>query len=260
MAEPPVLQVHVVGHVLLLKLNRPTVRNAINESLALSLAQELDRLDDRPELRAGIITGDEAAFCSGMDLAEFSGGTSVPPGGHASWRRVLRDGSTKPLVAAVEGWAVAGGLELLLACDIVVASSDARFALPEVRRGLVPAGGTLHRLPRRIPDQVARELILTATFIDAQRALQVGLVNQLVAPGTALDRAIEIAQLIASHGPNAVRQAKAALNEQWLWDEPTAWERQLDIGSEVMVSREAEEGTRAFLEHRPPRWSQPDPD
>jgi len=196
-----------------------------------------------PDQRAG------GTFCAGMDLKAFVAGER-PFVGDRGFAGIVRRPPRKPLIAAVEGWAVAGGFEIALACDLIVAARDARFGIPEVKRGLVAAGGALIRLPRRIPYHLAVELALTGDPIDAERPHAVGLVARLAEPGGAVAAATELATTIAANGPLAVAATKRILTA----DEAGAWERQAEITEPVFASEDAREGARAFAEKRPPVW------
>ena len=241
------------GEVLLVTLNRPDQRNAVNAEVAAGIAAALDELDGAPELRAGVLTGAGKGFCAGMDLKAFVAGERphVPGRGFAG---IVERPAEKPLIAAIEGFAVAGGLEVALACDLVVAARGARLGIPEVRRGLVAVGGALLRLPRRIPYHVAMELALTGEPIDAERAERLGLVNRLVEPGEAVAQALELAASIAANGPLALAASKRILVEAPGWPEEERWARQAEIATPALTSEDAREGSRAFAEKRPPRW------
>lgn len=239
--------------VLIVTINRPEVRNAINEDAASGIAAAMDQLDARDDLTAGVITGAGSSFCTGMDLKAFLAGEkpSVPVRGFAG---LVERPPDKPLIAAVEGYAVAGGFEIVLACDLVVASREATFGLPEVRRGLIAAGGGLMRLAARIPYALAAEWALTGAFVPAPRALEAGLVNRLTPPGAALDGALELASAIAANGPLAVRASKRILVESRGWPADEAFDRQREISVPVRESEDAREGATAFKEKRPPVW------
>jgi enoyl-CoA hydratase len=186
-----------------------------------------------------------------MDLKAFVTGERpwVDDRGFAG---ITRRAAEKPLVAAVEGFAVAGGLEIALSCDLIVAARDARLGIAEVKRGLVAAGGALLRLPRRVPYHMAMELALTGEFIDGARAYEIGLVNRAVEPGTALDVALELAETIAQNAPLALAASKRLVAQAW--DEPEAWQHNDEISGPVFVSEDAREGATAFAEKRPPEW------
>jgi enoyl-CoA hydratase len=233
------------GDVLVVTIDRPEARNAVNLAVAEGIAAALERLDADDELRVGILTGAGGTFCAGMDLKAFVAGERPYVAGRG-FAGIVQGPPRKPLIAAVEGWAVAGGFEIALACDLIVAARDARFGIPEVKRGLVAAGGALLRLPRR----VALELGLTGDPIGAERAYQMGLVCRLVEPGEALAAALELARAIAANGPLAVDATKRIV----VVDEAGQWERQAEIVAPVFASDDAREGARAFAEKRAPVW------
>ncbi len=243
------VRVEADGDVLVVTIDRPDARNAVNLAVAEGLAAAVDRLDGDDALRVGVLTGAGGTFCAGMDLKAFVAGERPFVDGRG-FAGIVRRPPVKPLIAAVEGWAVAGGFEVALACDLIVAARDAHFGIPEVKRGLVAAGGALIRLPRRIPYHLAAELALTGDPIDAERAHAVGLVARLADPGGALAAARELAATIAANGPLAVAATKRILAA----DESGAWERQAQFADPVFVSEDAREGARAFAEKRPPVW------
>jgi enoyl-CoA hydratase len=240
--------------VLIATLNRPHVRNAIDHQTAQAIADAMELLDGRSDLVVGVITGASPSFCTGMDLKAFLAGErpSIPGRGFAG---LVERPPDKPLIAAVEGHAIAGGFEIALACDLIVASTEAMFGLPEVRRGLVAAGGGLIRLPARVPAGLAAEWALTGALVPAPRAAEVGLVNRLTEPGRALDAALELAAVIAANGPLAVRGTKQILVESPGWSAGEAFDRQRAISEPVRASEDAREGALAFTQKRPPRWS-----
>jgi enoyl-CoA hydratase len=239
--------------VLLITLNRPEVRNAVNLDLAQGLADALDRLDGDDRLSVAVLTGAGKGFCAGMDLKAFATGRRpwVRDRGFAG---IVQRGPVKPLIAAVEGFAVAGGLEIALACDLIVAGAGARLGIPEVKRSLVAAGGALLRLPRRIPYHVAMELALTGEPIAAERAAALGLVNRLVPAGEAVQAALGLAEQVADGAPLALVASKRILQEQWDWPVAEAFDRQAAISDPVFASQDAREGALAFAEKRPPVW------
>ncbi|HKG39550.1 MAG TPA: crotonase/enoyl-CoA hydratase family protein [Conexibacter sp.] len=239
--------------VLLVTLNRPEQRNAVNGEVAEGVAAALDRLDLDPELRVGVLTGAGKGFCAGMDLKAFVAGERVAVDGRG-FAGIVQRASEKPLIAAVEGFAVAGGFEIALACDLIVAARGARLGIPEVKRGLVAAGGALLRLPQRMPYHLAMELALTGEFIDAERAAALGLVNRVVDPGSAVSAAMELARSIAANGPLAVAASKRILVEGPEWPSRDRWSRQAEITDPVRASADAREGSVAFAEKRAPRW------
>lgn len=249
---PAVLTTEQDG-VLIVTINRPAARNAINTVAAQGIAAAMDTLDARVDLVAGVLTGAGSSFCTGMDLKAFLAGErpSVPGRGFAG---IVERPSDKPLIAAVEGYALAGGFEIALACDLIVASREAVFGLPEVTRGLVAAGGGLVRLPQRVPYGLAVQWSLTGERIDAEQAAQAGLVNRLTDPGAALAGALELAGTIARNGPLAVRATKAILSRSRDWPQESAFERTRELSEPVRASVDAREGARAFTERRAPVW------
>jgi enoyl-CoA hydratase len=252
MADDAVLTERRDG-VLLITLNRPDVRNAINLAVAEGIAAALDELDGHADLAAGVLTGAGKGFSAGMDLKAFVTGER-PWVGDRGFAGIVRRAARKPLIAAVEGFAVAGGLEVALACDLIVAARGARLGVPEVKRSLVAAGGALRRLPQRLPYGVAMELALTGEPISAERAYELGLVNRLAEPGGALDAALELAATIARNGPLALAATKAILQQQFDWTEEEFWQRQGELAEPVMRSEDAREGALAFSEKRDPVW------
>jgi enoyl-CoA hydratase len=252
MSDPAVLTDTRDG-VLLVTLNRPEQRNAVNRAVAEGIAAALDRLDEDDALRVGVIAGAGKGFCAGMDLKAFVAGETPSVEGRG-FAGIVQRPSAKPLIAAVEGFAVAGGFEIALACDLIVAARGARFGIPEVKRGLVAAGGALLRLPRRIPYHLAMELALTGDFVDAERAFDVGLVSRLVEPGAAVEEALSLAARIAANGPLALAASKRILVEAPAWPDQDAWARQAEISDPVRASADAREGSVAFAEKRAPRW------
>ena len=239
--------------VLLITLNRPEVRNAVNAALAEGVAGALDELDSDEELSVGILTGAGGFFCAGMDLGAFVKGES-PYHGDRGFAGIAQRASEKPLIAAIEGFAVAGGLEVALACDLIVAAEGAKLGIPESKRSLVAAGGALLRLPRRMPYHAVMELALTGDPLPAERFHELGLVNRLAAPGTAVDVALELAATIGRSGPLALAAAKRILQEQFDWSADEMWAKQGEIAGPVMTSEDAKEGASAFKEKREPVW------
>jgi enoyl-CoA hydratase len=241
------------GRILIITLNRPDQRNAVNAAVAQGVAAALDELDGDAELSLGVLTGAGKGFCSGMDLKAFRDGERphVPGRGFAG---IVERAADKPLIAAIEGFAVAGGLEVALACDLIVAAKGARLGIPEVKRSLVAAGGALVRLPRTMPRNVAMELALTGDPIDAERAYALGLVNRVTEPGQALQTALELAETIAANGPLALAATKRVLVESADWPDAEFFERQREIIEPVFSSEDAREGATAFAERRDPVW------
>jgi enoyl-CoA hydratase len=250
--DDPVLTERRDG-VLLVTLNRPDARNAVNNALAEGIAAALDDLDADPELTVGVLTGAGKGFSAGMDLKAFVTGER-PWVGDRGFAGIVQRSARKPLIAAVEAFAMAGGLEIALACDLVVASRDARLGIPEVKRSLVAAAGALRRLPQRLPLGVAMEMALTGEPISAQRAYDLGLVNRVTEPGGAVDAALELAAAIARNGPLALDATKEILLRQADWTEEEFWREQGEIAGPVMTSEDAREGATAFSEKRDPVW------
>ena len=241
------------GDALVVTIDRPEARNPVNLAVAEGIAAAVDQLDGDDTLRAGILTGAGGTFCAGMDLKAFVAGER-PYVGDRGFAGLVQRPPRKPLIAAVEGWALAGGFEVALACDLIVAARDARFGIPEVKRGLVAAAGALLRLPRRIPYHLAMELALTGEPIGAERAAQVGIVSRLTEPGEAVAGARELAARIARNGPLAVDASKRIVAAASDWAEAEAWERQAEITAPVFASEDAREGATAFAEKREPVW------
>jgi enoyl-CoA hydratase len=241
------------GRVLVLTINRPEQRNAVNLAVAQAIAAALDELDADVELSLGVLTGAGKGFCAGMDLKAFVTGER-PWAGDRGFAGIVQRPPDKPLIAAIEGFAVAGGLEIALACDLIVAARGAKLGIPEVKRSLVAAGGALLRLPRALPRGVAMELALTGDSISAERGYELGLVNRLAEPGAALEQALELADAIAANGPLALAATKRILTEGPSWSEADFWRLQGEITGPVFASDDAREGATAFAEKRPPAW------
>src|SRR5437763_2710185 len=241
------------GRVLVITINRPDQRNAVNGAVAHGIAAALDELDADSELTLGVLTGAGKGFCAGMDLKAFVAGER-PWAADRGFAGNAQRSADKPLIAAIEGFAVAGGLEVALACDLIVASRGARLGIPEVKRSLVAAGGGLLRLPRMLPRNIAMELALTGDPIDAERAFELGLVNRLADPGRAVEVALELAETIAANGPLALAATKRILVESADWPDAEFFARQGEIVGPVMTSEDAREGATAFAEKRPPVW------
>jgi enoyl-CoA hydratase len=252
MSDDPVLTERRDG-VLLITLNRPQARNAVNRALAHGVAAALDALDGDDALKVGVLTGAGGSFCAGMDLKAFVAGESPHVEGRG-FAGIAERPPRKPLIAAIEGYALAGGLEVALSCDVIIAARDARLGIPEVKRGLIAAAGALIRLPSRIPFHVAMELALTGDPIGAERAHAVGLVNRLAEPGQAVDAALEVASAIAVNGPLAVDASKKIVSAAQDWTEEQAWREQAETAVSIMGSEDAREGATAFAEKRAPVW------
>lgn len=242
------------GAVLIVTINRPAMRNAIDRATSEHIARAMDELDADPALTLGILTGAGGHFCAGMDLKAFLRGERVelPGRGLAG---ICETPPRKPLIAAVEGYALAGGCEMALACDLLVAADNAQFGIPEVKRGLIAGSGGLIRLPQRIPRQIALEYALTGALMPATQARQWGLVNRLTAPGEALQGALALARTIAGNGPLAVRMTKRIMAEAPDWPVDEVWSRQRELLEQIIASSDAREGALAFSEKRAPRWT-----
>ena len=241
------------GRALVITINRPEARNAINLAASEQLAAAVDELDSDTTLSVGIVTGAGGNFCAGMDLKAFSAGEYpyVPGRGLGFTEKP----PAKPIIAAVEGFALAGGTELALATDLVVAAKPARFGVPEVKRGLVAGGGALLRLPRRIPYQKALELSLTGAEFTAEEAAAWGLVNEVTEPGQALERALALAGRITANGPIAVAVTKEIIVKAGEWSSEEMWQKQLELLAPVFATEDAKEGAKAFAEKRAPEWT-----
>jgi enoyl-CoA hydratase len=252
MSEAAVLTEASAG-VLLITLNRPDQRNAVNAAVARGVAEALERLDGEDELRVAILTGAGKGFCAGMDLKAFVSGERPFVEGRG-FAGIVERPPTKPIIAAIEGFAVAGGFEVALACDLIVAAKGARLGIPEVKRSLVAAGGALLHLPRRMPYHVAMELALTGDPIAAERGYELGIVNRLAEPGGAVAAARELAAAVAANGPLAIDATKRIMRAQQDWPQDEAWARQREISEPVFGSEDAREGATAFAERREPVW------
>ena len=244
------------GHVALITINRPEARNAVNDEVAKGIEVAIDRLEADEGLWVGIITGVPPVFCAGADLKMVNAGRgselATARGGFAG---ITRRERTKPIIAAIDGPALAGGTEIVLACDLVVASTTATFGIPEVKRSLVAAAGGLFRLPRRLPFNVAMECALTGDPIDATRAHHFGLVNHLCQPDKALDTARQLAGRVEANAPVAVREARRAMLASAAVDDDTAWRLSGEAIANAMASEDLKEGLMAFIEKRPPAWT-----
>lgn len=253
-AEDAPVRVERAGPVTVVTIDRPHRRNAVNRVTAEALAAAFDSADADPEARAIVLTGAGGTFSAGMDLREFAeqGRPSVPGRGFAGF---VQTPPRLPVVAAVEGWALGGGFEMVLACDLVVAAADARFGLPEVTRGLAARGGGAFRLPRRLPYAVAMRLVLTGEPLDARRAAEHGLVNEVTEPGGALPCAMRLAEAVAANAPLAVAASVQVVRRSADWPDADAFELQNAWFDPVFASADADEGARAFRERRPAQWA-----
>ncbi len=242
------------GTTLIIAINRPAQRNAVNRDVSLLIANALGELDADNDLRVGILTGRGGSFCAGMDLKAFLDGQRPELEGRG-FGGLTECGPEKPLIAAVEGYALAGGFELALACDLIVASASAVFGLPEVSRGLVAGSGGLVRLPARIPRGIALQYALTGERMDADTALRWGLVNELVPEGEALSGALRLAALISRNAPQSVAVSKRIIYTSPAWPQDEIWARQAPLVDAVLATEDAREGARAFAEKREPQWT-----
>jgi enoyl-CoA hydratase len=239
--------------VLTITINRPAQKNAVSREVAVQLAAALDLLDADPTLSVGVLTGAGGTFSAGMDLKAFANGqTPILPG--RGFGGLTQAVVRKPLIAAIEGWALGGGFEMVLACDVIVAAQDAKFGLPEVKRGLIAGEGGVIRLPQRLPYHVALTALLTGEPISAADAKQYGLVSELTAPGAALDAAQQLAQRIAGNAPLALAKVKQVLRETQALNDADAFKRQAEQASSLLKTEDAHEGALAFAEKRAPVW------
>lgn len=249
--EQPRVDSERVGDVLVMRMNRPAKKNAVDAGMTAALDAALNELDDDPSLRCGVLTGTAEIFCAGTDLASGPG----DPTEHGGMYGITARRRNTPLIAAVEGYALGGGFEIALACDLIVAGRSARFGLPEVTHGLVANCGALFRAPRGLPLNVARQLLLTGVAIDADRALTHGLVNEVVDDGTAEHAALALAAVIAANGPVAVRSTLEAIEALTASTDADGWAVTKQAAATVAASADFEEGIAAFLGRRAPKWS-----
>lgn len=239
------------GRVLVITLNRPEAMNAINGALSSGLMSAIESLDADPELTAAVLTGAGRGFCAGMDLKAFAAGEDIGPFG-----KFVRKGSQKPLIAAVEGVAIAGGLEMALTCDLIVAGAGSKFAIREVKVGLFAAAGGVFRLPGRVGYAKAMEMALTGDNVLADEALAAGLISEVTEDGGALDAAIALAERIAKNAPLAVAASKQLVRAASQgYEEDALWKMQEPLMASVFASNDAREGPRAFAEKREPNWT-----
>ena len=242
--------------VAVVTINRPDARNAINGDVANGMEAALDELEADSEIQAVIITGAGPTFCAGADLKLVAAGRGAEMATkRGNFAGIVTRTFPKPLIAAVNGPALAGGFEIVLSCDLVVAAEHAIFGLPEARRGLFAAAGGLIRLPKRVPRALATELAITGDPIDAPRALQLGLVNRVVPAAEVIDAALALAARIAENGPLAVRNSLTMVREAGDLTEEQAWPRNIELALEVFASKDSIEGATAFAEKRQPRWT-----
>lgn len=248
-----VVLVAVANGVMTITLNRPEAKNAVNKAVADAVAAAIDKLEADDAIRAAIITGAGGTFCSGMDLKAFVTG-ELPIVEGRGFAGLCDYRVKKPVIAAVEGYALAGGFEIAISCDLIVAAEDCKFGIPEVKRGLAAAGGGLIKLPKQIPSRIAKELALTGDFISSARAYELGLVNQVVAKGTALQAAQIMAAKIAANGPLAVVLSKAVVDQAQDWTSDVMYPNQQKIIEPIFTSEDAIEGATAFAQKRAPNW------
>lgn len=245
----------VRGRVAVLRLNRPEARNAVNGEVAAALEAAIDVLEADDDVWVGVLTGEGPVFSAGADLKAIAAGQAAAlateRGGFAG---LVRRQRSKPLIAAVDGPALAGGCEIAIACDLIVASTAARFGVPEVKRALVAAGGGLFRLPRLLPRALAMEMVLTGDPLPAERAHAVGLVNELCEPGQALDRAIALAERICANAPLAVRESRRVLLATVDAPDEEGWRQSNQAMAAMARTEDFAEGPRAFIEKRAPEW------
>lgn len=249
------VQFETEEHVAIITLDRPEARNAINGVMSTGIESALDRYENDDSLWAAILTANGPVFCAGADLKEIAAGNAgamaTAKGGFGG---IVQRARTKPLIAALQGPALAGGCEIALACDMIVASNEAFFSLPEVKRALIAVAGGLFRLPRAIGMAQAMEVILTGEPLSAERAYQLGLVNRLANPAELQDQARSIARKIASNAPLAVQASRNLAARAFTTDEATLWREGFEAFQRNMQSEDAKEGPRAFIEKRAPRW------
>jgi len=239
------------GRIMVITLNRPEAMNAINGALSHGLMNAIKELDSDSTLTAGIITGAGRAFCAGMDLKAFSRGEDVGPLG-----TFVRSGSTKPLIGAINGFALAGGCEIALTCDLLVAAKGAKIGIREVKVGLFAAAGGVFRLPARVGFAKAMEMALTGEPITAEEAFAAGMVTEVTEPGETLNAAIRLAERIAENAPLAVAASKSLVRAAASGiDEETLWKMQIPLQQKVFTSNDAKEGPKAFAEKRAPNWT-----
>lgn len=239
--------------ILIVTINRPEAKNAMSKAAAEGISAAMDRLEAENDLRVAILTGAGGTFCSGMDLKGFLRGERPTVEGRG-FGALSQWTPKKPVIAAVDGYALAGGMELALSCDLIVANAGAKFGIPEAKRGLAAAAGGLIKLPRQIPSRIAMELALTGDFIDAERAYQLGFINRIV-DGPSLEGARELARRIVENGPLAVQKSKEVIRNSFLWSDDEMWDKQNAILGNLFATNDAREGATAFAEKRKPNWS-----
>ncbi len=241
------------GPIFVVTINRPEAKNAFDATTSAAMNAAMDEFEREEGLFVGVITGAGGTFSAGADLKEAASGAKrepLPRGGFGVFAKPPR----KPLIAAVEGYAVGGGLELCLACDLIVAARNAKFGLPEVRHNVVAIGGALFRLPRRMPYHLVMELALTGEFRDAEFFHRLGVVNRLAEPSGALDAALEFAERLLANGPTALSASKEIIQRSGDWTDEQAWREQMNYAKRALEAEDRHEGLRAFAEKRKPQW------
>jgi len=250
MSEEAAVLTEQRGRVLLITLNRPEAMNAINGALSAGLVAAIEQLDNDPGLTAGVLTGAGRGFCSGMDLKAFARGEDIGP-----FMNFVREGAQKPLIGAIEGFALAGGLEMALSCDLLVAAKGTKLGIPEAKVGLFAGGGGLLRLPSRVGFGKAMEMAITADPITADEGAEYGLIARLTEPGEAVDVAMQLAERVAKNAPLAVSASKQLIRAAVAVSEADFWEAQNPLMGSVFSSNDAKEGPKAFAEKRAPEWT-----
>ena len=253
MSDTQEVLVDIEDGVMTITMNRPEAKNAMNKSMAEGISAAIDEFEASADIRVAILAGNGGTFCSGMDLKGFLAGETPTVAGRG-FGGISQYSPAKPLIAATEGYALAGGFELVLACDMVVASRTTKFGLPEVKRSLVAGAGGVFRLPQQIPERIAMEMVMTGDHYTAERMYECGLVNALTDEGKALEGAKELAGRIAINGPLATAASKKIMKEYKTWPHDEIWQRQQDIMNPVFSSSDAREGATAFAEKRAPVW------
>jgi len=245
--------VSVDDGIMVVTINRPSAKNAVNLAVAKGIAAAMEELDSNDDIRVAILTGADSTFCSGMDLKAFVTG-ELPVVEGRGFAGLCEKTPAKPLIAAIEGYALAGGFEIAISCDLIVAADNSKFGIPEVKRGLAAGAGGLVRLPGQINLRIAKELALTGDFISSQRAFDIGLINRVVEAGSALEEAKKLAQSIAANGPLAVARSKQVIDNASDWTTENMFANQAEIVQDVFTSEDAIEGATAFAEKRAPNW------
>jgi enoyl-CoA hydratase len=244
------------GHVVILTINRPEARNAINGPVSLAMSGYMDELAEDPDCWVVVITGSgDKAFSAGMDLKAFASGEGGDiMGASGGFGGLTQRTFPKPIIAAVNGSALAGGFEIMLSCDLVVAAEHATFGIPEAKRGLIAGAGGLIRMPKRLPTAIALELAMTGDTIDAARAFELGLVNRVVPSSVVIEEAVSLGDRIAANAPLAVRYSKSVMKQAAEVSEAEGWKINAEAVGVVFTSADAMEGPVAFAEKRPPNW------